>query len=268
MLRDRIIAAGVLIALIVPLLIWGGVEGVTLLVALAVCVGLLELCAALPGLRPTLVRVLTVATGLALVGAFYFLAIPGLFAVVIFLPLFVLILHLIFYHSIENTVDSASHMILALAYVAIPLGHAILMRKFDHGVGWVFLVLFVVCLGDTGAYFAGKRFGKHRLVPTISPSKTVEGLAGVIAGGFVGMVIVKLADPGLAPLKTLVPLTVLLAFAGPVGDLIASALKRRLQVKDFGSLLPGHGGLMDRADSLIMAFPVGYHFLVLTEYAK
>jgi phosphatidate cytidylyltransferase len=177
-----------------------------------------------------------------------------------------LLIHLLLYDVIENTVESASQMVLALGYVVVPLCHAILMRRLDMGITLVLFTLIVVCLGDTGAYFTGKYLGKHSLAPKVSPSKTVEGLGGVLAGGLVGMVLMKTIAPYLPGYEVLLPLTLVLVVAGPVGDLIASALKRRLKIKDFGSAIRGHGGLMDRADSLIVAFPTGYYFLILTGY--
>jgi phosphatidate cytidylyltransferase len=135
------------------------------------------------------------------------------------------------------------------------------------GSAWVLFVLLVICLGDVGAYLSGKYLGKHRLAPAISPKKTIEGLFGGFAGNFLGMLIAEAFYPRLAPLSVLVQATLLLAVLGPLGDLCASALKRRMAIKDFGSLMPGHGGIMDRADSLIPAFPAVYYFLTLTVLA-
>jgi phosphatidate cytidylyltransferase len=158
-------------------------------------------------------------------------------------------------------------MIFVLAYVSIPLAHAILLRRLEFGIAWVFFVLVVICLGDAGAYFAGKYRGRHRFSANVSPSKTIEGLLGGVAGNFAGMLIIKLIFLDLAPWGTLARLTVLLAVAGPLGDLAASAIKRRLKIKDFGTIFPGHGGVLDRADSLIPAFPAAYYFLVLSGLA-
>jgi len=209
---------------------------------------------------------LTFILGLALIGAFYALPNRAVPAVVVCFPLAVVAVHLFLYNFIENTVDSASQMILVTTYVAVPLGHAVLLAKLHLGNVWILYVLVVICLGDAGAYFAGKYFGRHRLSPNVSPSKTVEGLAGGVAGNLVGMLIMEAVVPGLLPIGPLALVTLLLAAAGPLGDLIASALKRRLSIKDFGTFMPGHGGIMDRADSLILAFPVVYYFLTLSQY--
>lgn len=266
MLGMRIKSAAVAIAVLVPLLLWGGTAGVALIVAACSGVAFWELSRSLPGLKERPSRWLTLILGLVVVGAFYTLPYRAVLAVVVCLPLVVVVLHLFLYNLIENTVDSASQMIFVAAYVAVPLSHAILVARLDLGIAWIFLVLLVICLGDAGAYFAGNYFGKHRFSPNVSPSKTVEGLAGGVAGNFAGMLVMKALVPTLLPIGPLAVATLLLAAAGPVGDLIASALKRRLAIKDFGTLMPGHGGVMDRADSLILAFPVLYYFLTLAGY--
>jgi phosphatidate cytidylyltransferase len=267
MLLHRLLTAGVLIAILVPTIVWGSVPGVAVLVAIASSVALWELCMGLSALKSALNRWLTLAIGLAVVGGFYVCPIKDSLAVAALFPLLVLVVHLALYKVIENTVESASQMMLALGYVAVPLSHAILMRQLDVGVAWVLFVLVVICLGDTGAYFAGKYLGKHSLVPTVSPAKTVEGLGGVVVGSLVGMVAMKIVFPDLPALKPLLVVTLVLAAVGPLGDLLASAIKRRAGIKDFGSIIPGHGGIMDRADSLIPAFPVLYHLLVISGLA-
>jgi phosphatidate cytidylyltransferase len=243
------------------------VTGVALIVAACSGVAFWEMSRSLPGLKSRLSTWLALIVGLGVVGAFYALPLRAVPAVVVCVPLVVVAIHLFLYNFIENTVDSASQMILVTGYVAVPLGHAVLVARLDLGIAWIFFALVVICLGDAGAYFAGNYFGKHRLSPNVSPSKTVEGLAGGIAGNVIGMLIMKAVVPGLLPIGSLVIVTVLLAAAGPLGDLIASALKRRLSIKDFGTFMPGHGGVMDRADSLILAFPAVYYFLTLLQYA-
>lgn len=267
MLGARIISALIAAGIIVPTLIWGGSRGIALLVAVCGSVAVWELTQHLAAVRPWPSRIITLFLGLGVVWAFYRLPLAAVPAVVVWLPLIVIILHLALYRVIEDTVDSIGQMLLVSTYAMIPLGHAILLGRLPMGSAWVLYVLLVISLGDVGAYFAGRYFGKHRLVPAISPKKTVEGLFGGIVGNFVGMLIAEAAYPGLARLSVLVQATLLLAVLGPVGDLCASALKRRMAIKDFGAFMPGHGGIMDRADSLIPAFPALYYFLTLTVLA-
>ncbi len=267
MLRIRIISAAVAAAILVPALVLGGVRATAVLVLVLAGLGVWELSSQLPGLKASPRKELAVGLSVALIAALCWFPVQAVPAVVVWLPLLVLLIHLFLYNVIENTVESASGMIFVLGYVTVPLGHAVLLARLDLGIAWVLFVLVVICLGDAGAYFAGKYLGKHHFSSRVSPAKTVEGLAGGVAGNFVGMLIMEAIVPGLPPLKALVQLTLLLAVAGPLGDLCASAIKRRLQIKDFGVIMPGHGGLLDRADSLIPAFPATYYFLILAGYA-
>lgn len=263
MLRDRVITAVIAIAIIVPIFVFGGVEGVVLLVGVFGGIALWELARSLPSLKSPPGKELTFVLGIAMVLAFYLCQPRALIGALVWFPLLVLVIHLFLYETIDRTVDSASQMIFAVLYVIVPLSHAILVRRLDLGVTWVLFIMLVICLGDAGAYFVGRAYGRRRFWEKVSPSKTVEGLGGGVAGNLLGMAVSKALFPELPALGILLALTLLLAIAGPLGDLIASAIKRRLAIKDYGSIMPGHGGVMDRADSLILAFPTTYYFLLL-----
>jgi phosphatidate cytidylyltransferase len=116
--------------------------------------------------------------------------------------------------------------------------------------------------GDTAAYFAGRAFGRHPLAPHLSPKKTWEGsIAGLVASIAVGVAFRRWLH---APTEILVGMAIVGNIAGQVGDLLESAYKRSAGVKDSGSMLPGHGGVLDRIDALILAFPVVWYYWVLT----
>ena len=134
------------------------------------------------------------------------------------------------------------------------LGIIVLHRHPQYGPAWVLCLLGVILIADIGAYFCGRRFGKHALASRISPNKTIEGmLGGLILAGFIGMFGVFLlnGDPFWA-VSLIVWLTVLVSI---LGDLTESVMKRQARVKDSSSLLPGHGGVLDRIDSLTSAIP-------------
>lgn len=266
MLRDRVITAAIIIAILVPLFLFGGVLGIAFVVAALGGAAVWELARCLPALRESPGKQLTLALGFGIIAAFYLFPYGTLLAVLAWYPLLVILIHLILFHKIERTLESASEMIFVLAYIIVPLSHAILVRRLEPGIAWIFFVMVVVCFGDVGAYFGGRYLGKNRFSKTISPSKTVEGLGGGLVGSLLGMLGVKMVFPGLPSIWYLLVLTLILAVAGPVGDLTASMIKRRLGIKDFGSIMPGHGGVLDRADSLIPAFPVTFYFLILIGY--
>jgi phosphatidate cytidylyltransferase len=155
--------------------------------------------------------------------------------------------------------------LLGVVYVAFLGGYLVATRTgFEthpnlstHLLGFFFLVIFG---SDAGAYFAGKALGKHKLVPTISPGKTVEGLiGGIIAAAAFGAVSTFWFFPEL-PYQFSIPLAVVMAVVGVLGDLAESAIKRGSGAKDAATILPGHGGLLDRLDSLLFNAPILYYF--------
>ncbi len=132
-----------------------------------------------------------------------------------------------------------------------------LRENYINGAYLVLAVFMLIWTADTGAYFSGKRFGKHKLSPQVSPGKTVEGAMGAMAGAVVIAVLLKLFDffPHTS-LHEIIILCVLVTFISIGGDLFESYLKRKKGVKDSSHLLPGHGGVLDRIDSVIAASPV------------
>lgn len=150
-----------------------------------------------------------------------------------------------------------------LLYTGVLLATLVLVRDVDGGRSWVFLGLLATFSVDTGAYAVGRLTGRHKMAPKISPGKTWEGAAGGYASG-VGAVFAlnALADTGVSA-ATIAPLALLLPVFAQVGDLAASWMKRRMGVKDASGLLPGHGGFMDRLDSVLFVFPLLYAFLQL-----
>ncbi len=167
-------------------------------------------------------------------------------------------------HSLEDSLPSSAIAVLATTYVGM-LGGSLIRLRHDFPVGWklVFFLLLVVWLGDSGAYYVGRKFGRHKLSPRISPKKTIEGLVG----GFMASVITALAIhftffPEF-PLLHAVIAGVILSFAGVVGDLAESMWKRSAAVKDSGTLIPGHGGFLDRFDSILFTAPILYCYWTL-----
>ena len=148
-----------------------------------------------------------------------------------------------------------------LVYPGILLTYAVMIRAFSPPIGTevLLLVLAVVWLNDTGAYFTGLWLGRKKLAPRISPGKTVEGAAGgILAGTTGGLLFGSLF--GL-PFLWLLFVTPVFCLLGQIGDLFESLLKRGAGVKDSGSLLPGHGGILDRFDSMLFVLPFAYYLM-------
>jgi len=150
-------------------------------------------------------------------------------------------------------------MLLSLFYGAFLPSHFLLLRRHPQGLAYVLLVLLGTWAADTGAYFVGMRWGKHKLAPRISPNKSVEGaLGGLVAAALVTGYLDSRLQIGLVPGWIL---GLLIALAAMTGDLFESALKREAGVKDSGWILPGHGGVLDRIDSLLFAAPAIYYLV-------
>ncbi|KPJ75935.1 MAG: hypothetical protein AMJ54_13410 [Deltaproteobacteria bacterium SG8_13] len=143
-------------------------------------------------------------------------------------------------------------------YIPLLLAFLILMRNSADGMRWILLLLCIVFSGDTAALYVGTLIGRHKLAPAISPGKTVEGsIGGLAAGLLVGLLAKQLLLPALS-WASAVGFCLLVGVAAQLGDLFESALKRASNVKDSGSILPGHGGVLDRIDALLFAAPVAY----------
>ncbi|MDO5105151.1 phosphatidate cytidylyltransferase [Capnocytophaga sp.] len=127
-------------------------------------------------------------------------------------------------------------------------------------------ILCVIWASDSFAYLAGKSFGKHKLFERISPKKTIEGFIGGLVGAIITAVVISLYSSKEA--WEWIVLAAVLVFTGTVGDLVESGFKRAAKVKDSGTILPGHGGLLDRLDSLLFASPFAFLVLQLLEYLK
>ena len=194
-----------------------------------------------------------------------FVASPGLaLAVLTALYGFVLLMYMIFNHESCGFSD-VSELFFQTAYVSILFAHIILVRRLEHGNYIIWFIFITAWLSDTVAFAVGKRFGRNKLIPQISPKKTVEGAVGGLAGSVIFNLIYGLVCSGAFELDVNFGALVLVAFfAGIVsqlGDLTASCIKREHNIKDFSNLLPGHGGILDRFDSVLFVAPTIYYMV-------
>ncbi|MGH9534288.1 MAG: phosphatidate cytidylyltransferase [Terriglobales bacterium] len=165
----------------------------------------------------------------------------------------------------EHDASGAAIGWLGVLYPALLLELLLPARRAAHGAWWILVLFGVVWLGDTAAYYAGRRWGRRKMAPRLSPNKTWVGAwaslaAGVISGALLTWLFVDLAGHAAMPAERMLALGAALGLAlnvaAQAGDLVESGLKRSAGVKDSGRLLPGHGGMLDRIDALLLAAPV------------
>jgi phosphatidate cytidylyltransferase len=207
-------------------------------------------------------------TGFVLAAALFSeVAFPGFFPVPLWplAALVLLIATLVQGNDFEKTVPAASVTLLGAVYLGA-LGGTIagLLTLAPPGAGgWrIVLLLAIIMAADTFAFFVGHAWGRRRLAPDVSPGKTVEGAVGGLLGGVAGALAVRQMGIPDLPVSHAVALGVLVAALGTLGDLDESLLKRWAGVKDSGALFPGHGGMLDRLDSLLFGGPVLYYYFL------
>jgi phosphatidate cytidylyltransferase len=160
----------------------------------------------------------------------------------------------------EQGLVNAAANFFGIVYVGLMLAYTLLLRFVPDGLIYVFFAMLVTWANDSFAYFVGIRYGKHKLAPQISPKKSVEGALGGLAGGLLFAIAITLITA--KPFWPMLALGILTVAAGQFGDLVESIIKRNAGVKDSGSFLPGHGGALDRCDSILLAAPTVYFVAV------
>jgi phosphatidate cytidylyltransferase len=166
----------------------------------------------------------------------------------------------------EGVTAAMAVTLFGIVWIGVPFAHAVLLRELpDHGAALLVDVLVATFVADTAAYAGGRMFGRHRLAPTLSPNKTLEGLACGFIGGALGFWFAGLYQDWLPGLDALLIGLCVAGFA-PVGDLFESMVKRDLAVKDSGTVFGPHGGLLDRLDAVLFTIVAGYYLSVALLY--
>jgi phosphatidate cytidylyltransferase len=280
----RVATAVALIPIVVGLVLWGSTALVSIAIALVMLLALFEYFALGEAIGHRAYRFWTATCALLLIFAQWLMAdeaayrlpgnliayhrvwwfantVPGLESVFFLFVLGIAALTLATRRSLVEGLPAAGISASGLLLVAFPLSYAV--RLHGAGSGGPALLLFalvIVWVSDTVAYFVGRSIGRHALAPHLSPKKTWEGaVAGFLASLMVGIVFTRWLN---VPLPQLLGMAAAGNVAGQVGDLLESAYKRSAGVKDSGSLLPGHGGMLDRIDALILAIPVVWYYWV------
>ena len=269
--RNRVLTAAVLIPIILALVLGAPrvlFEVVVVLVALLTLREYLDL-AGKAGQAP--LRALSFVAVVALV-----VWPPGAGTVVPLLVMLALALVLRPPRSLDKVLPGAAATVLGILYVGLPMALLADLRRLPDGPQWVLYVLLLIWVSDTAAYFVGRVAGRHRMAPQISPGKTWEGAlaslaAGVAFGILYPVLMARVGEAGITASHSLSDLSyawsattaLLVNVAGQIGDLVESGLKRSAGVKDSSSILPGHGGLLDRVDALLFAVPTLWYILSL-----
>ena len=281
----RVATAAVLIPLAVGLVLWGSTALLSVAVGLVTLLALFEYFALGEAIGHRAYRYWTATCALALLYAQWRLASAPAYslgaglkvqesgnsvaaastieAVFFLFVMGIAVLTLAARRPLVESLPAAGVSASGLILVAFPLSYAIRIHGYGGRVGpWLLLfVLVVVWVSDSAAYFVGRSMGKHAFAPLLSPKKTWEGAVG----GFLGSLSVAFAFARWVnvPLPHLLGMAAAGNVAGQIGDLLESAYKRSAGIKDSGTLLPGHGGVLDRIDALILAIPVVWYYWVL-----
>jgi len=269
MLKHRVITGVVGVPLVI-LAIWFGGPWIALLIAATALAGAYEFYHMANFDRREPLLYFGLLWTLALVLSPYYKN-PDLLPMVITAGILVSLISLLFRSSGENAFDQWAWTIAGALYVGWMLSYWLNLRGLEYGREWVYLAMLTTFANDTGAFFIGRARGRHKLAPTISPAKTWEGaigglasaiLASIVIAVVLNLVSVELGTPFVFRYWQIIVLGFLVALFAQVGDLVESLLKRKMGVKESGNLLPGHGGVLDRFDSLIFVGAVIYYYVV------
>lgn len=263
-LKKRILSAIVLVAIVVPLLMLGGIP-YSLSVGLIGCIAFKELCDLKKEKNnelPLVVRVIALVGTLSLIycnfeenSFFYGISYRILCALItlIFVPI-------VFYKE-KYTINNAFELLSKVLFLGI--GFNLLISIYNYNISYFILLILITTLTDTFALFGGSLIGKHKFT-SISPNKTIEGcLVGSLVSTFVCTVYYINIINSTKNILVVIILILLLSIVGQIGDLFFSAIKREYKIKDFSNLIPGHGGILDRLDSLLFVL---YAFSVVFVY--
>ena len=266
MLRTRILTSSVLVPVVVGCIYQGGLLFLAV-VGLLLTLAEAEFChlTARGGFSPTLVF------GIGMVWVFLIdvynpelgLLRPGITLVVLASLAWQL------FHRQGSPVADWSLTVTGGLYVGLCGACLIGIREVHDGVWWTMTAVPAIMIADSGAYFVGRTWGRHKLAPTLSPGKTWEGyIAGVIFGGLMTALLASLWRMGAGPESTIngvhgLILGLLISILAPLGDLAVSMVKRNVGAKDSSNLIPGHGGALDRVDSILWAAVIGYYYVYL-----
>ncbi|MFB6466673.1 phosphatidate cytidylyltransferase [Cytobacillus sp. Hz8] len=264
-MKQRIITAVIAAGIFLPIVVFGGIPVIIVSYLLA-SVGLYEL------LKMRKISLLSIPGIISLI-ILWIILIPSRYMFIwdhilfskVEVILFAIFCFLAYTVATKNrfTFDDVAFSLLTVLYVGAGFYYFAETRDAHNGLQYLFYSLFIMWATDSGAYFFGRALGKRKLWPEISPNKTVEGSIGGILSALVVAILFALFSDIDHSFLTIMIVTVVASVFGQIGDLVESAFKRHYHVKDSGKILPGHGGILDRMDSLLFVWPLLHilHFI-------
>ena len=280
-MKTRIITAGVGLIILIPCLIFSYTIVFDIFISLCAVIAVFELIRCtrhsdnLALLIPSLIFALF--SELAVRAININIPYPAYVALA-FVLYFIFVFTLAVFSHGKLPVQDAGLIVAMVMYIIVGFGGVLYIRGLTNASlenigGYLFLLIFISSwVPDAGAYFVGVNFGKHKLIPDVSPKKSVEGALGGIAASILSFMIytliVNIAFDAKLHFGLMILASIVLAVASMIGDLIASLIKRHFNIKDYGNLLPGHGGILDRFDSMLSTSCVMFVLFLIPAFAN
>src|SRR5262245_36395214 len=267
----RVLSAIVFLPILFSVLWWGAPIWFILMAALAILLGLYEYYGLTGRDEPFAGRIVYLLAAIAVLVAFYYQR-YDLIVIIITALVVVELLEQLYINAgkedFSQVLGSVAVKVLGVLYIVVPGRYMIARRLVESSVPdlaakALTLFFLIIFAGDTGAYYTGRTVGKHKLAPRISPGKTIEGAIGGLLSSILVAVIAHFTFFPELKIVQAIPLAVFMGLLGIAGDLCESMIKRGAKAKDAGKLIPGHGGLLDRLDSMLFNAPVIYYFCVI-----
>ena len=266
--KERTISAVVIVLVALAATLPGGIILAAVLYVVSI-IGYLELTKAC-GVRKGEKRNGLEITGIAAITCYYpviYLVEDTSYAVMVIVLSMMAMMSVYVFAYPRFHADQVMAAYFSLIYAPVMLSFVFLTRQLDNGIYLVWMIFISSWISDTFAYLTGVMFGRHKLAPVLSPKKSVEGAVGGIAGAALTGALFGVLFRSAFEIEQIVLILTVVGGAGSVisqvGDLAASAIKRNHEIKDYGKLIPGHGGIMDRFDSVIFTAPITYFLIIL-----
>lgn len=273
-MKTRVITAIVMVAVMVPFFIFSETVAFPILMAALGAVGVYEMHSCIGSKKQLIPIILSVGAGIGVPFLARYCGGEDFFGYVFLIAFSVIALTLVVsvFSGSEFSVEVAALSSSTAVYISFGFASLVLLRDLKYGV-YIFLIPFVISwMTDTFAYFSGMLFGKHKLIPSVSPKKTIEGAVGgtvcaVALTLLYGFIAGKISGSEPQYLSIAIIATVV-SILSQCGDLVMSLIKRRFGIKDYGKIFPGHGGVLDRFDSIIISAPFIYFITTLVPFME